>query len=66
MQPMSTFDPEKPCRVHDRLNDRTIDWRTSWADNWREYAIVASDGVADWDGLILDRWTGVRGKPVVG
>jgi hypothetical protein len=26
MQPMATFDPEKPCRVHDRLKDRTIEW----------------------------------------
>jgi hypothetical protein len=31
MQPMATFDPDEPCKVHDRLNDRTFDWRTGWA-----------------------------------
>jgi len=26
--PMSTFDPDRPSRVHDRINDETFDWRT--------------------------------------
>ena len=25
-RPMSEFDPSKPALVHDRLNDKTIDW----------------------------------------
>jgi len=38
MQPMSTFNPEKPCRAHDRLNDRTVEWRTDWAELYRRMA----------------------------
>ena len=56
MRPMTEFDPDRPAKVHDTLNDRTFIWRTCWADNWREHAIVASDGVAYWDGLMLDGW----------
>ena len=33
MEPMTTFDPDVPCKVHDRLNDRTLDWRTRWAQD---------------------------------
>jgi hypothetical protein len=25
LNPMSTFDPDMPCRVHDALNDKAID-----------------------------------------
>ena len=31
MEPMTTFDPDVPCKVHERLNNRTLDWRTRWA-----------------------------------
>jgi hypothetical protein len=55
MEPMSTFDPDLPGRVHDRVNDRIFEWRTGWADDYREYALVESDGV-HFDGLILDGW----------
>jgi len=56
MQPMQAFDPNRPSRAHDALNDITFVWRTAWADNWRRCAWVASDGLAYWDGLILDGW----------
>jgi len=29
MQSMATFDPEKPCEVHDLLNDATLQWEPS-------------------------------------
>jgi hypothetical protein len=57
MQPMATFDPEKPCRVHDRLKDRTIEWRTGWAAAYKRNAMGANDGIVWFDGLILDGWT---------
>jgi hypothetical protein len=28
---MSDFDPDRPCRVHDQLNDKIIDWDPAWA-----------------------------------
>jgi len=28
---MDTFDPDKPCRVHDGLNDQMIEWSPQWA-----------------------------------
>ena len=27
LHPMSTFDPERPCRVHDVLDDKNINWK---------------------------------------
>ena len=27
MHPMKEFDPTKPAMVHDRLNDRTFEWK---------------------------------------
>ena len=56
MRPMLDFDPDRPCRVHDMLNDKAFSWRTGWADNWRKYAHLTLDGVAYWEGLILDWW----------
>jgi hypothetical protein len=38
MQPMNTFDPRRPCKVHDALNDCMVDWKPEWVGNYREYA----------------------------
>jgi hypothetical protein len=57
MRPMEEFDPDRPCRVHDALNDRTFFWRPSWAADWRQYARSGGDGTAWFDGLVLDSWT---------
>jgi len=60
LNPMSTFDPNLPCRVHDRLNDRTFSWHTRHAATYRQYARPASENGNDivyFDGLILDGWT---------
>ena len=56
MRPMREFDPERPSLVHDVLYDRTFTGRTCWADSWHRIAVVASDGLAYWDSLILDGW----------
>src|SRR5581483_1211030 len=57
MNPMSTFNPDIRCRVHDRLNDRLIDWQTVWAPHYRMRAVLLNDdGVIEWDGSLLDGW----------
>jgi hypothetical protein len=59
LHPMSTFDPRRPCKVHDRLNDRTFDWKPEWVGNYREYAEPHNPNdprVMNWDGLLLDGW----------
>ena len=59
MQSMTTFEPDRPCRVHDRLNDKTLQWRTAWAHEYRQYACLCSDdghGIVYFDDLILDGW----------
>lgn len=56
MQPMTTFDPDESCKVHDRLNDRTFGWRTGWAAAYKRYAMPAGDGTVHFDGLVLDGW----------
>jgi hypothetical protein len=58
LNPMSTFDPFQLCQVHDRLNDRMIEWRTGWAYKYRQQAVVDKvDGTVGFDGLVLDGWT---------
>jgi len=47
LNPMSTFDPNLPCRVHDRLNDRTFSWHTRNAATYRQYARLGSDNGQD-------------------
>jgi hypothetical protein len=56
MRPMREFDPCRPARVHDRLNDVTFDWRTAWADKYRALAVLERDGIAYFYGLMLDGW----------
>jgi hypothetical protein len=36
MNPKTTFDPDEPCRVHDRVNDKMFDWRIGNADKYRQ------------------------------
>jgi hypothetical protein len=57
MNPMSTFDPDVACRVHDRLNEKVFDWKPEWADDYRQHADQFDDGVIEWDGLLLDGWS---------
>ena len=53
---MRDFDPGQPARIHDRLNDKIIVWRTGWADKWRAHAVLEANGWAYFDGMILDAW----------
>ena len=57
MQPMSTFDPDRPCLVHDHVIGKTFDWHTGWASKYRQTAVLESDDVTYFDGLMLDGWT---------
>ena len=54
---MSTFDPDRPSRVHDQVNGGMLVWRTGWASNYRQYAKTDKvDGTVWWDGLVFDGW----------
>jgi len=53
---MSQFDPDRAAVVHDCFHGRSFLWRRRWANCWRHDAWVASDGLAYFDGLILDGW----------
>ena len=48
MEPMTTFDPDVPCKVHERLNNRTLDWRTRWAQDYKRDAVPKVDGTVRW------------------
>ena len=57
MRPMSEFDPSLPGIVHDRLNDRTFEWKPETMQaNYEKYASPRADGVIEWDGPLLDGW----------
>ena len=56
MNPMDTFNPDMPCRVHDGLNDIILDWRPEWAEDYRRWAGEHDTGVIEWDGLLFDGW----------
>jgi hypothetical protein len=57
MRPTSDFDPDRPARLHEVLNDKVISWRTGWAREWRRNSMADDvDGTMSWDGLIFDGW----------
>lgn len=59
-RPMTEFDPERPSRVHDRLNDEVFVWEPALhGPDWR-YAKIDRNGIADFDGLMLDGWEPVN------
>jgi hypothetical protein len=44
-------------KVHDRLNDETLDWPLDEANRYRRYATTDKvDGTVYFDGPILDGW----------
>lgn len=59
---MVAFDPSRPARVHDRLNDRVFIWKPAWAPTWKDRRAHAP-GVIEWDGLLLDGWEPVPRLP---
>jgi hypothetical protein len=57
LRPMRTFDPTKPAMMHDQLNDRTFQWDPErWGDDFWVVSRFESEGMIDWDGLLLDGW----------
>ena len=60
MRPMSKFDPSAPAMVHDRLNDRTFEWKPEWRAAYEKHAARHAPGVIEFDGLLLDGWTPSR------
>jgi hypothetical protein len=54
---MREFDPDRPARLHEVLNDKVITWRTGWSREWRRNAVTNGvDGSVSWYGLIFDGW----------
>jgi len=54
---MAEFDNSKPAIVHDKLNDKTIEWRPErYLEHYRTNAAPFEPGVIEWDGLLLDGW----------
>jgi len=54
-RPMADFDPGRPSRVHDQLNDKIIVWGPLWAPTWKDRR-DHEPGAVEWDGLLLDGW----------
>ena len=54
---MTEFDPTKPARVHDQLNDKWFDWEPDrHGVDYEKDARPFDPGVIAWDGLLLDGW----------
>ena len=55
---MNSFYPAQPALLHDQLNDKIIPWSATREelDSWRQHANPHSEGVVEWDGLLLDGW----------
>jgi hypothetical protein len=59
MRPMSEFNPSASAMVHDRLNDRTFEWKPEWRAAYEKHAARHAPGVIEFDGLLLDGWNHV-------
>src|SRR5262249_35397280 len=46
MRPMREFDPDRPARLHEALNDKVVTWRTGWAMLGVQNALLAEDDEA--------------------
>jgi hypothetical protein len=57
-RPMKAFDPSRPARLHEQLNDRIDDWqpvaRETWCRRMKWHDPAAT--VMDWEGLLYDGW----------
>ena len=57
MRPVAEFDPTKPARVHDEVNDSWFDWDAErHLENFRQNALPQPDDIIACDGLLLDGW----------
>jgi hypothetical protein len=59
---MRDFDPTKPARLHEQLNDRIDDWLGVAPDYWRGHAgwHDPAETVINFDGLLYDGWEPLR------
>jgi hypothetical protein len=56
-RPMADFDPSKPALVHDKLDDRVIDWQPErYQRHYQAFAMPLAPGVIHWDDRLLDGW----------
>lgn len=53
---MSEFDPNKPCILHDELNEKEIEWSGEHPDAWHNYAVKHTESVMSWGGYLIARW----------
>jgi hypothetical protein len=60
LRPMSEFDPDKPARIYDNLNEMFFEWDPKWADHYRQtagpYKGKGYEELTDYDGLELLGW----------
>jgi hypothetical protein len=48
---------------HDRLNDRTFEWKpTTMQTNYEKYSEPFGPGAIEWDGWLLDGWLPINGR----
>lgn len=56
-RPMAEFDPSKPALVHDKLDDRVIDWQPErYQRHYQAFSMLLAPGVVHWDDRLLDGW----------
>jgi hypothetical protein len=60
LRPMSEFDPDKPTRIYDNLNEYFFDWDPKYAAHYRKWARPYTrkgwEELTDYDGLELLGW----------
>jgi hypothetical protein len=63
-RPMKDFDPTKPARLHDQLNDALYYWPGAAAADWLERASWHdhAETVVNFDALLFDAWQSVPGS----
>jgi hypothetical protein len=63
LRPMSEFDPDKPARIYDNLNEGFFDWDPKNAEHYRQTARPFKDKgyeeLTDYDGVELLGWYAV-------
>jgi len=66
MHPMKEFDPPKPAMMHDRLSDRTFEWKPAKCRRTLRSTPKRSDRMSSkWDGLLLDGWLPLGAQPLI-
>jgi hypothetical protein len=58
LRPMTEFNPDKPARLYDKLNESFFDWDPRQAGHYRRWARPYEErpDLIDYDGLELLGW----------